>query len=87
MSLYMGTTKIAAEKTCQEIMTVLVASGARQIACDYNDKGKVRSLQFVIPIREMDVAFSLPARVESLLKHVRNDREQAERVAWRQLLR
>lgn len=58
----MGTTKIAAEKTCQEIMTVLVASGARQIACDYSSKGKIQALRFVIPIRDMEVAFSLPAR-------------------------
>lgn len=83
----MGTTKIPVEKTAHEIMSVLVASGARQIATDYGERGAIRALRFVIESQGVPIAFSLPVRVDPLLKHLRNDRAQAERVAWRQLLR
>lgn len=86
-SLFMGTTKIEATKTATEIIEVLVASGARQIATDYGEKGNITGLRFVIAIGSGARAFSLPVRTEALLKHVRNDRAQAERVGWRQLLR
>ncbi len=83
----MGTTKIPAEKTAHDIMTVLVASGARQIASDYDERGRIRGLRFLIEARGVLLAFTLPVRIDPLLKHLRNDRAQAERVAWRQLLR
>lgn len=86
-SLFMGTTKIDPQKTAGEIMAVLVASGARQIASDYDAGGKIRGLRFVIEAQGQTLAFALPIRVDTLLKHLRNDRAQAERVAWRQLLR
>ena len=85
--LYMGTTKIAAENTAMEIQMVLVRSGARQIASDYDAQGKIRGLRFCIPVNGQDYAFALPVRTESLTKLCRGDRAQAERVAWRQLLR
>ena len=84
-SLYMGTTKIEPQKTAAEIMTVLVASGARQIATDYGPAGKIKGLRFVISVSGREAIFALPVRTEPLMKHLRNDREQAERVAWRQL--
>jgi hypothetical protein len=86
-SLYMGTTKIDPQKTAGEIIAVLVASGARQIATDYTPQGRIQGLRFIIPTAGNGVAFSLPVRVDPLLKYLRNDRQQAERVAWRQLLR
>jgi hypothetical protein len=86
-TLFMGTTKIAASKTASEIVQVLVDSGARQIGLDYGPSGSLRGLQFVIPVNGNDYGFKLPVRIDPLLKHLRNDREQAERVAWRQLLR
>jgi hypothetical protein len=85
--IFMGTTKIAAEKTAMEIQAVLVASGARQIASDYASGGKITGLRFIIEVTGRQVAFSLPVRTEALRKHLRGDIAQAERVAWRQLLR
>jgi len=84
--LYMGTTQISPEKTCSEIMQVLVKSGARQIASDYGPGGKINGLRFVIEVQGTHVGFELPVRVDPLMKRIGN-RDQAERVAWRQLLR
>lgn len=86
-TLFMGSTKVSAEKTAQEVMGVLVASGARQIASDYDIQGKITGLRFCIESQGQVLAFSLPARTDALVKRLRNDRAQAERVAWRQLLR
>lgn len=86
--IYMGTTQIAAEKTAAKIMQVLVSSGARQIATEYDGGGKIIGLRFVMsPIPGVQVAFSLPVRTDVLLPKLGNDPARAERVAWRQLLR
>lgn len=86
-SIYMGTTKIEAEKTAGEITQILVRSGARQIAMDYDERGFIKGLRFILPIQGQEAAFSLPVRTQSLLRFCRNDAAQARRVAWRQLLR
>lgn len=86
-TVYMGTTKIEVGKTSGEIIQVLVASGARQVAMEYTPTGRLAGLRFTIPVGGSDVLFELPARVDPLLKYTRQDRAQAERVAWRQLLR
>jgi len=85
--IFMGRTEIATEKTAAEIQQVLVASGARQIVADYGPQGNINGLRFVIEAQGMLLAFALPVRVEPLVKQLRGDRAQAERVAWRQLLR
>jgi len=85
--IFMGTTKIDPQKTVGEIMTALVASGARQIASEYDAAGKVTGLRFSIAAQGVDLAFALPVRSEALQKRLRGDKAQAERVAWRQLLR
>ena len=85
--IFMGTTKIDAAKTAGEIMQVLVASGARQIASEYDAGGDVKGLRFSINANGYDLVFVLPVRPEALVKHFRNDKAQANRVAWRQLLR
>lgn len=84
--IYMGTTKIDPRKTAHEIMNVLADSGARQIATDYGENRTVKALRFIIEVQGQQLAFALPVRVEPLVKHLR-DRDQAERTAWRQLLR
>ena len=96
----METTEIAPEKTAAEITHLLVQSGARQISLDYDAQGKLSGLRWVFPVGELPVSFTLPARVEPVyqvllkrrkgyLDHVTRERLrlQAERVAWRQLLR
>jgi len=84
--IFMGTTSISPEKTVAEITVVLVKSGARQIATDYGPNGKLQGLRFVIEANGCSLGFSLPVRTEALLRRIGN-RDQAERVAWRQLLR
>lgn len=101
--LYMETTSIAAEQTAGEITSLLIAAGARQISMDYAEGGKIVSMHFVLMIHGVPFPFRLPVRTEAVQAIFRNrrrqtmkfrapefekkDREQAERVAWRQLLR
>ena len=86
--IYMGTTKIWPEKTAQEVMMVLVRSGARQIASEYDPTGKITGLRFSIKTSNgIDLAFALPVRTAVLLQEFHGDKDRAERVAWRQLLR
>jgi hypothetical protein len=99
VSLYMESTMISAEKTAQEITTHLIQAGASAIRQDLKDK-KIVGLSFLLEIDGLQVPFTLPVRYESIFHHlqkklaprnrIKNDtkhRFQAERVAWRQLLR
>jgi hypothetical protein len=86
-TLFMGTTKIDPHKTEGEIRAALVASGARQIATDYGSGGTISALRFIIPVQGQELAFALPVRSAALVHHLRGDKAQAERTAWRQLLR
>ncbi len=84
-TLYMGTTSIDATKTAGEITSELVKAGATSINTDYKN-GKVCGLRWVMCVNGSDVLFDMPVRIEPIAKLIR-DRAQAERVAWRQLLR
>lgn len=84
-SLYMGTTRIDATKTAGEITSELVKAGATSINTDYK-AGRVCGLRWVMRVNGSDVLFDMPVRIYPIAKLIR-DREQAERVAWRQLLR
>lgn len=88
-SIFMGTTEIDPAKTIGEISKVLLRAGARQIATDYDAAGLILAVRFslVIPTCPMPVSFRLPCRTEKLVKLLRNDRRQAERTGWRQVLR
>jgi hypothetical protein len=99
----METTEISADRTAGEITSVLVAAGARQITLDYGDGGKVTGIKFILLVGGLPYPFKMPVRTEAVQKIFRDrrrqtmrwrasefeakDREQAERVAWRQLLR
>jgi hypothetical protein len=101
--LYMETTEISAERTAGEITSILVAAGARQISMDYGDGGKVTGMRFVLLVGGYPHLFKMPVRTEVMQKIFKDrriqtmkwragdfeqkDREQAERVAWRQLLK
>lgn len=95
--LYMETTRIPAERTAQEIGTLLAKSGANQVLTEYA-KGKIRGLRWTMLIDNRTVPFSMPVRTKSVFtvlqarrrsawNYEENDAAQAERVAWRQLLR
>lgn len=95
----METTKIPAEKTAAEIQGVLAWAGATQIAMSYQNR-EVVGLRWGMEIESQTIPFSMPVRVDPVFQALQNkrspryrerareqDREQAKRVAWRQLLR
>lgn len=83
--LYMGTTKIEAEQTAAEIISELVKAGATSINTDYKN-GRIAGIRWIMNVQGSPAVFEMPARVEPIYKLMGN-REQAARVAWRQLLR
>jgi hypothetical protein len=99
----MESTTISAQQTAGEITSALIAAGARQITLDYSDTGKIVGIKFVLVVGGLPYPFKMPVRTESVQKIFKarrvasmrfrasefeaKDREQAERVAWRQLLR
>ena len=100
-TLFMETTAIPPEKTAGEITGLLVQSGASQILTEYNGNRQISGLRFILEVKGQKVPFALPARVEPIFKIINGrrkyswdrttaaakDREQAQRVAWRQLFR
>jgi hypothetical protein len=99
--LFMETTSVEPQKTAAEITALLVSAGARQIAMTYGAVGELKGLAFTLVIEGGMMPFSLPVRTEPIFKLLNGrrkyswdrtesapkDRAQAERVAWRQLLR
>ena len=99
MGLFMETTKIPAERTAGEIVSVLILAGAAEVSQKF-EKQKLVGVRWTMNIEGVERLFELPARIEPVEKmllkkiSVRNRekmaaavRQQAERVAWRQLLR
>ena len=84
-TLYMGTTGIDATKTAGEITSELVKAGATSVNTDYKN-GRICGLRWVMKVNGSNVLFDMPVRIEPIAKLI-TDRAQAERVAWRQLLR
>ena len=89
MTIYMGTTKIEAIQTIGEIYSCLVRAGASSTSTEYGPGGTIAAVRFSLapPKAPFAVSFRLPCRTEKLLRHLRQDRAQAERTAWRQVLR
>ena len=89
--IYMGTTKIEPEKTAAEIQRVLAQCGAQQIAIDYANL-KITALRWTMSVSGQNQCFILPVRVRPVYELMnrnrqRTDMAQAERTAWRQILR
>ena len=74
-----------------------MAAGARSIKTDY-EGGKIKGLHWLMECGQREAIFRMPVRIDPIFalingertspeKWVERDREQAERVAWRQLLR
>jgi len=81
----MGSTQVNASKTAAEIVGELVKSGAKSINTDYSN-GKIVGIRWIMRVADTDQLFDMPIRIDPILKKIGN-REQAEKVAWRQLLR
>lgn len=96
--LYMETTSIPWRRTIGEIIAELVRSGATSINTDY-EAGKISGLRWIMQVNGESVLFDMPVRIEPVFKVLQGrrkrradrktetDREQAEQVAWRQLLK
>ena len=100
MTLHMETTKVAPEKTAQEIMMLLAKAGVAATHAEYKDK-KIVAVSFNVELNPTKtIPFRLPVRTEPLFHRFQNrrdayarsdwaerDRAKAERVAWRQIYR
>jgi hypothetical protein len=97
--IFMETTQIPAERTAAEISSCLVQAGASTIHTRY-EAGKIAGLDWTMRVGANEIRFAMPARIEPVYKLLCDRRsgyiydtdkirirEQAERVAWRQLLR
>jgi len=97
--LFMETTKICPAKTVAKLQEILGEYGAEAIMIEYKEK-EVFAVSFSINVKDSRIPFRLPCRWEAIYK-VLGDRlkkgisniadeklkEQAKRVAWRQILR
>lgn len=94
-TLYMETTRKEPEETSSEIEVKLKNYGLTKYMKDYQN-GEVVGCIFSVQIRDKEVPIKLPIRWEPLLEKANNgktkyikpgDKNQAKRVAWRQVLR
>lgn len=83
--IYMGTTQISPQQTAAEIVAELVRAGANSINTDY-EAGKIKGIRWLQRVRGIECLFEMPVRTAAVQKVIR-DKDQAERTAWRQLLR
>src|ERR687883_678147 len=90
------------EKIFAELQQTLAAHGAKQIAYDYGDDGKIHGVEFAVTVQDRRIRVKLPARVEQaqavlegqyksgvIKSHIGTkvySYEQAYRVAWRNIL-
>ena len=87
------TTKVSAEKTASEIMSMLANQGAKQVMMDFGDDAQPVSLKWRVETPKGPVAFALPIRAEAVFEVLTKQRvlinspesrmEQAHRTAWR----
>lgn len=84
-TVYMSTTKINPQQSAAEIVSNLVRAGATSINTNY-EAGRITGIRWIQKVRGVDCMFEMPVRVAPLQKVI-GDKEQAERTAWRQLLR
>ena|SRR2546426_8946839 len=87
------TTEVPANRSIAEIQDALVKHGATGVLYKYEQgTGRIEALQFLLPIKNQDVTFSLPVhwkrfqRVLQLQNVPRSKNEESVyRVAWRNI--
>ncbi len=95
--LYMETTQIDLQQTVAEIQKILSLHGAMAIRLEY-ENAEITAVFFVIRLNGREIPFQLPCRWEPIFQHLqkkrqhrwrkeKEDRAQAKRVAWGQILR
>ena len=93
MPLLNYTTKVPAEKTAAEIMSMLAKKGATQVMMDYGLGGQPVGLKWRVNTAYGPLGFALPINSEAvaevfirqgvLTTNIQSRKEQAERTAWR----
>lgn len=84
------TTKVSAVQTVGEIQGILASHGARRVMMDYGEDGTVTAVTFGLDCCGEIRGFRLEARPEGVMSvmnkdRVKCDRQQAERIAWRNI--
>jgi hypothetical protein len=90
------TTDIPVDRTIAEIQTILAQNGARGIALEYDEHGRIKDIFFKITLNSKELPFRLPAKAERVYQALWGERQdwehtrygegwraQAERIAWR----
>ncbi len=82
------TTNVDVFTTIASIQSSLVKHGAKKIVTDYDDKGRITAVCFLIDTPNGQRGIRLPSNVEGVQcvlskQKVKCDREHAEKVAWR----
>ena len=85
------TTKVAANRSIEEIQTALIKHGASAMMFAYEQRtGRIEALHFQLKVNDKPVAFSLPVnwrRFQAVLKkqniYRHKDEEYVYRVSWR----
>ncbi len=85
------TTSVGADRTVQEIQSILVKHGARQMLLDYDANGQIMSLSFIVDTPYGAIPFRLPANALAVQKVLEQDRvgqryltyEHCVKVTWR----
>src|SRR5438874_5531664 len=90
------TTEVPTDRTVSEIQQLLSRNGARGIAMEYDNNGKIKDIFFKITIDNKDLPFRLPAKVDKVYPALHGDaprhfheryaqqwQRDAERIAWR----
>ena len=93
MAIKNYTTKVPAHRSIAEIQDILVKHGATGVLYKYEQgTGRIEALQFLLRIKNQDVAFSLPVPWRKFqrvleIQQVRrwNDEEYVYHVAWRNI--
>lgn len=96
MNIKNYTSSVSADQSITQIERVLVKMGARNVAKEYDEDGKVDAILFSIPRGESVVPIKLPARRAAIKKVLLNQykrkptasqeenaTQQADRTAWR----
>lgn len=91
------TSTVPASRSIQHIENQLVQHGAINILKEYSNDGKLTALCFILNIKDKQIPFKIPARIENcekilkarIKRHttsaIKRVKEQAERTAWKLL--
>ena len=83
--IYLQYTSVKAERSVGEIVAEIASRGATQIRQDYDSKGLLTGLAFLITIMDgKQLAVELPARVEAMKKRIYRDLGPRQRDQWRE---